>query len=107
MSREVHVRFSESREVRSLPATHPVVHCTSERQAHQVKAAIAARLESVGLHLHPDKTRIVYCQDANRCGSAEHTSFTFLGYTFRARGARNRNGVVFVICHEDGTTELP
>ena len=95
MSREVHVRFSESREVRSLPATHPVVHCTSERQAHQVKAAIAARLESVGLHLHPDKTRIVYCQDANRCGSAEHTSFTFLGYTFRARGARNRNGVVF------------
>ena len=95
MSREVHVRFCESREVRSLPATHPVVHCTSERQAHQVKAAIAARLESVGLHLHPDKTRIVYCQDANRCGSAEHTSFTFLGYTFRARRARNRNGVVF------------
>ena len=25
---------------------------------------------------------IVYCQDANRRGSAEHTSFTFLGYTF-------------------------
>ena len=49
----------------------------------------------VGLRLHPDKTRVVYCQDANRRGSAEHTSFTFLGYTFRARGARNRNGVVF------------
>ena len=25
MSREVHVRFCESREVRSLPATHPIV----------------------------------------------------------------------------------
>ena len=76
-------------------ADDAVVHCTSERQAHQVRAAIAARLESVGLRLHPDKTRIVYCQDANRRGSAEHTSFTFLGFTFRARGARNRNGVVF------------
>ena len=52
-------------------------------------------MDEVGLRLHPDKTRIVYCQDANRRGSAEHTSFTFLGYTFRARGARNRNGVVF------------
>ncbi|MGW0535247.1 hypothetical protein [Streptomyces sp. NPDC003032] len=26
-------------------------------------------------------------------GSYEHTSFTFLGLTFRARGARNRKGV--------------
>src|SRR6185369_13361452 len=41
------------------------------------------------------KTRIVYCQDANRRDAAEHTSFTFLGYTFRARRARNKNGVVF------------
>ena len=45
--------------------------------------------------MHPDKTRIVYCQDANRRGLAEHTSFTFLGYTFRARGARNRDGEGF------------
>ena len=76
-------------------ADDAVVHCVSEAQARHVRAAIADRLESVGLRLHPDKTRIVYCQDANRTGSAEHTSFTFLGYTFRARGARNRHGVVF------------
>lgn len=95
MSREVQVRFCESREVRSLPATHPVVHCVSERQARHVQAAIADRMETVGLRLHPDKTRIVYCQDNNWRGSAEHTSFTFLGFTFRARGARDRHGVVF------------
>jgi RNA-directed DNA polymerase len=87
------------REFPSVPferyADDAVVHCTSERQAHRVRAAIAARLESVGLRLHPDKTRIVYCQDANRRGCAEYTSFTFLGYMFRARRARNRNGVVF------------
>jgi RNA-directed DNA polymerase len=76
-------------------ADDAVVHCVSERQAQHVCHAIADRMAAVGLRLHPDKTRIVYCQDANRRGSAEHTSFTFLGYTFRARGARNKHGVVF------------
>jgi len=45
--------------------------------------------------LHPVKTRIVYNKDSNRCGSYEHESFTFLGYTFRARSALDRYGVVF------------
>ena len=40
-----------------------VVHCVSERQARQVLAAIGDRMEQVGLRLHPDKTRIVYCKD--------------------------------------------
>nr|WP_269430452.1 group II intron maturase-specific domain-containing protein [Mycobacterium haemophilum] len=76
-------------------ADDAVAHCRNEQQAHQVRAAIEDRMVEVGLQLHPDKTKIVYCQDANRRGSAEHTSFTFLGYTFRPRGARNKNGVVF------------
>jgi RNA-directed DNA polymerase len=37
----------------------------------------------------------VYCKDANRRGSHEHTSFTFLGYTFRPRLAQNRNGQIY------------
>jgi RNA-directed DNA polymerase len=72
-----------------------VVHCVSERQARQVLTAIKERMAHVGLALHPDKTRIVYCQDDKRRGSYEHTSFTFLGFTFRARGARTRNGRMF------------
>lgn len=64
-----------------------VVHCVSERQARQVLTAIEERMNEVGLALHPDKTRIVYCQDDKRCGSYGHTSFTFLGFTFRARGS--------------------
>jgi RNA-directed DNA polymerase len=51
-----------------------VVHCHSEAQAHLVAAAIAERMEQVGLQLHPDKTRIVYCKDGRRVGSAEHTA---------------------------------
>ena len=40
-------------------ADDAVVHCVTERQARQVWAALADRLESVGLRLHPDKTKIV------------------------------------------------
>jgi RNA-directed DNA polymerase len=73
-----------------------VVHCVSEAQAHQVRQAIADRMEQVGLRLHPAKTRIVYCRDGNRRGSYPDTEFTFLGFTFRARKARNsRTGVNF------------
>jgi len=72
-----------------------VVHCVSEDQAHTVVAAIADRMEQVGLRLHPDKTKIVYCQDGKRRGSYEHTAFTFLGFTFRQRKARNKQGKRF------------
>ena len=37
----------------------------------------------------------MYCKDAIRRGSAEHMSFDFLGFTFRARGVRTRHGRVF------------
>ena len=66
-----------------------VVHCVSQGQAEFVQAAIATRMQEVGLRLHPEKTRIVYCKDGKRRGEYEHTSFTFLGFTFRQRGARN------------------
>ena len=58
--------------------------------------AIIERLAQVGLELNLDKTRIVYCKDSNRTGSHEHEQFTFLGYTFRPRLARNRSGEFFV-----------
>ena len=69
-------------------ADDAVVHCKNRRQAEHVLAAIAARMGEVGLRIHPDKTRIVYCKDGRRRGDHEHTSVTFLGFTFRARGAR-------------------
>ncbi len=69
-----------------------VVHCDTEEQARSLRAGIAERLGTLGLELHPDKTKIVYCKDANRRGTAEHTSFDFLGYTFRGRLANSRRG---------------
>ena len=65
------------------------------RQAEMVLTRIATRMQEVGLRLHPDKTRIVYCKDSNRRGEHEHTSFCFLRYAFRPRGARRKDGVCF------------
>jgi RNA-directed DNA polymerase len=73
-----------------------VIHCTSQGQAVMVRDALAARLADVGLELHPAKTRVVYCKDADRRGGHEVTSFTFLGYTFRPRLAKNKWGKHFV-----------
>ena len=67
-------------------ADDAVVHCASlSARPKPSWPRSASGWREVGLALHPDKTRIVYCKDGNRRGSHEHTSFTFLGFTFRAR----------------------
>jgi RNA-directed DNA polymerase len=81
-------------------ADDAVIHCRTLAQAEQVLAALRSRMAEVGLQLHPDKTRIVYCQDSNRRGGGPapgypHTEFTFLGYTFRPRRAVGRGGARF------------
>jgi group II intron reverse transcriptase/maturase len=73
-----------------------VVHCISLARAEEVLAALTERMEQVGLALHPDKTRIVYCRDNNRRATFGCTSFTFLGYTFRPRASRDRKGRTFL-----------
>ena len=69
-------------------ADDAVVHCASKPQAERLVVAIGNRMAEVGLRLNPAKTRIVYCKDGRRRLDYEHTAFTFLGFTFRARGAR-------------------
>jgi RNA-directed DNA polymerase len=73
-----------------------IVHARSANQALQLRARVAARLAECGLSLNEQKTRIVYCKDADRRGSHEHTSFDFLGYTFRPRLSRSRFGKHFL-----------
>ena len=73
-------------------ADDAVVHCTSGGRPRMCLPGSPRGCSEVGLRLHPDKTRIVYCKDGRRRAEHEHTSFTFLGYAFRARGARSKNG---------------
>ncbi|MBV8870443.1 MAG: group II intron reverse transcriptase/maturase [Acetobacteraceae bacterium] len=70
-----------------------VCHCGTEGEARRLSQRIAERLKAVGLELNAEKTKVVYCKDANRRGKAEHTSFDFLGYTFRQRLARGPRGL--------------
>jgi len=72
-----------------------VVHCRTEEQARHVRDAMASRLAGLGMELHPGKTKIVYCKDRRRDGTFPCTAFTFLGYTFRTRGAKGGGGKVF------------
>jgi hypothetical protein len=61
----------------------------------------ADRMAQIGLRLHPTKTRIVHCRDGDRRDSYEHTSFTFLGFTFRARGAQQDRREVHLVPARD------
>ena len=45
--------------------------------------------------MHPIKTKIVYCKDADRKLDYPDTRFDFLGYTFMARGSKNKYGKLF------------
>jgi RNA-directed DNA polymerase len=76
-------------------ADDAVVHCGSKRQAEQVMQAIGVRLAECGLAMHPEKSKIVYCQDSNRTESFPHVQFTFLGFTFRPRKAMSKQHRVF------------
>ena len=73
-----------------------VIHAKSFAQAKHVLEAARKRLAECGLELHPEKTKIVYCQDSDRPAQHDHIKFDFLGYTFRPRRARNRWGKMFV-----------
>lgn len=74
-------------------ADDAVVHCRTEKRAREVRKALEERMGEVGLRLHPDKTKVVYCKDDNRRGDySGPVSFDFLGFTFRARSVKGRHG---------------
>ena len=77
-------------------ADDAIVHCRTEAEAQEVRAAIAARLQECGLELHPEKTKIVYCKDDDRRRTYPNEKFDFLGYTFRPRRSKNRQGKFFI-----------
>jgi len=73
-----------------------IAHCKTEKEAQEVRAAIAARLKECGLELHPEKTKIVYCKDDDRRRRYPNEKFDCLGYAFQARRSKNRKGKHFI-----------
>ncbi|WP_322769503.1 group II intron reverse transcriptase/maturase [Frankia sp. Cr1] len=71
-------------------ADDAVIHCVTERQAWEVRDAVGRRLADIGLSLHPQKTKVVYCKDGRRRRDYSVVTFTFCGYSFRPRKAFNK-----------------
>jgi RNA-directed DNA polymerase len=77
-------------------ADDAVCHCKNRSQAEGLKERLNERMRMVGLELHSEKTKIIYCKDDDRKEDFPCTSFDFLGYTFRARRSKNRWGKHFI-----------
>jgi retron-type reverse transcriptase len=45
-----------------------ICHCKTAVEAEALRSALADRFAACKLVLHPEKTKIVYCKDANRHG---------------------------------------
>jgi RNA-directed DNA polymerase len=73
-------------------ADDAIAHCRSENEAEALMAAIDGRLRECKLEMHPEKSGVVYCKDDRRRKKYPRIQFTFLGYTFRPRQTRGRNG---------------
>src|SRR5580693_7004949 len=72
-----------------------ICHCKSAEEARELWSALADRFAACKLVLHPQKTKIVYCKDANRRGDFPNQSFDFLGFSYRARKALGRGRQAF------------
>lgn len=72
-----------------------IIHCNTQQQAEVLLQKVKARLVDCKLELHPEKTKIVYCNDGQRKQPYANREFDFLGFTFRARTARTRWGKLF------------
>lgn len=78
-------------------ADDAVIHCKTKEQAEALLVSLKQRMDEIGLELHPEKTQIIYCKDDNRNGNyPNNNSFDFLGYTFRTRQLKTKQGKYFV-----------
>ena len=77
-------------------ADDAVIHCRTKIEAERLLGALKERMKECSLELHPEKTKIVYCKDANRKDDHDNISFDFLGYTFRPRRSCTKKGKIFL-----------
>lgn len=71
-----------------------IVHCSSLKEAEQLLKHITERMTECRLTLHPEKTKIVKCQKWGSDDKHPHKSFDFLGYRFKPRKARTKEGAI-------------
>ena len=80
-------------------ADHAICHCRSVEEARELWRALTDRSTTCKLVLHPEKTKIVYCKDANRRDDFPVIAFDFLGFQFRARKSMWGKGEKRIFAH--------
>ena len=89
------IKFSHMRFVRY--ADDIVIHCRTEKQSHYVLDKVRERLAECNLTLHPDKTKIVYCQNYQRPKlQGKVKTFDFLGFSYRPKSMVSKWGGMFL-----------
>lgn len=73
-----------------------VIHCKSLEQAKYVLERLRKRMQECKLELHPEKTKLVYCKDHKRTGDFELVKFDFLGFSFKPRPLKTKDGHLFL-----------
>lgn len=69
-----------------------IIHCKSQSQAEYIKMIVTKRFKECKLELNKNKTHIVYCKNQHRKERHKKVSFDFLGYTFRPRLWKTKQG---------------
>ena len=67
-----------------------MVNCKSQKHAEQTLNTIKNRMGQIGLELHPQKTKKVYCKDYRRKEKYHNVKFDFLGYSFQPRTSTSK-----------------
>lgn len=75
-------------------ADDAVIHVKNEPYARQILKAVRQRMEECKLEMHPEKTKLVYCNRKGRRKKKEvkHQQFDFLGFNFRPRKVMTKEG---------------
>jgi len=74
-----------------------IIHCHTERQSRYVLDKVRERFSMCNLTLHPDKTKIVYCQNYQRPKlKGKSKTFDFLGFSYRPMSIVSKRGGMFL-----------
>ncbi len=69
-----------------------IAHYVFQKQEKYLWKRLEQGVQSYGLELNQEETRIVYCKDDNRRGNNENISFDFLDYIFFPKPERDLKG---------------
>lgn len=73
-----------------------LIHCVSRKQAEYVLDRLREQMGYAGLEIHPEKSKIIFCQRGNSQSESDNHSFIFLGYCFRKRMVKSQKGIYFM-----------